>query len=74
MTQKEEEEVTPIRASTASILARCQQLELELGKKPINTKTLQIVLQGSVLLTVNEGKSTLPRPPPGQLRRSAGDC
>eukprot|EP01099_Mayorella_cantabrigiensis_P008200 TRINITY_DN758_c0_g1_i1.p1 TRINITY_DN758_c0_g1~~TRINITY_DN758_c0_g1_i1.p1 ORF type:complete len:335 (+),score=72.07 TRINITY_DN758_c0_g1_i1:173-1177(+) len=52
---KEETMLSPIETGTELMVNRIQALEVELNSPSPNTKTLQIVLQGSVLLQVNAG-------------------
>jgi len=47
--------LNPIATSTELIEDRCCATEYEINARPPNAKTLQIVLQGSVLLQVNAG-------------------
>ncbi|KAL6067850.1 Dedicator of cytokinesis protein 6 [Balamuthia mandrillaris] len=53
--KKEEFVLSPIENSIDLIKGRITALQHELSSKAPNTKTLQIVLQGSVLLQVNAG-------------------
>lgn len=57
--EKVEQVLTPIQTSTELIEGRCALLENELNQHPPNSKTLQIVLQGSVLLQVNVGPTAI---------------
>ncbi|EGC34144.1 hypothetical protein DICPUDRAFT_153700 [Dictyostelium purpureum] len=52
---KEEVEMTPIEASIELIQKKDTLLKAELNSRPANTKTLQIHLQGCLLLQVNAG-------------------
>jgi len=52
---KREETLTPIETSIELIKGRVTAMKQELSSPYPNTKTLQIVLQGSVLLQVNSG-------------------
>ncbi|KAN0022151.1 hypothetical protein ACTFIU_004320 [Dictyostelium citrinum] len=53
--KKEEIELTPIEASIELIQKKVTILKAELNSRPANTKTLQIHLQGCLLLQVNAG-------------------
>ncbi|KAF2073346.1 hypothetical protein CYY_005337 [Polysphondylium violaceum] len=53
--KKEEIELTPIEASIELIQKKVNVLRAELNSRPANTKTLQINLQGCLLLQVNAG-------------------
>jgi len=53
--KKEEIELTPIEASIELIQKKVNVLRSELNSRPANTKTLQINLQGCLLLQVNAG-------------------
>eukprot|EP01133_Synstelium_polycarpum_P007759 gene7759-9098_t len=48
-------EISPIENSIEAIEQRCHLLSLEINQNPPNIKTLQQILQGSVLLQVNAG-------------------
>ena len=52
--EKTEKVLSPIQTSTELIEGRCRLLQNELNQHPPNSKTLQIVLQGSVLLRTSE--------------------
>jgi len=52
---KQEEELEPIENSIETLVSQTQKLTLELKNKPPNTKSLQSLLQGSILLQVNIG-------------------
>jgi len=52
---KQDITLTPIENSIEVLEKRCQSFRTELEAIPPNPKTLQIVLQGSVLLQVNAG-------------------
>lgn len=49
------EPVTPLESSIDLIASRIVAIKKELGLQPPNTKTLQMVLQGSIMLQVNAG-------------------
>eukprot|EP01114_Cavostelium_apophysatum_P014035 TRINITY_DN3531_c0_g1_i2.p1 TRINITY_DN3531_c0_g1~~TRINITY_DN3531_c0_g1_i2.p1 ORF type:complete len:2047 (-),score=557.52 TRINITY_DN3531_c0_g1_i2:8-6148(-) len=55
VTDKREIILSPIEVATELIVSRCNALRTELNCIPPNLKTLQIVLQGSVLAQVNAG-------------------
>eukprot|EP01094_Clydonella_sp_ATCC50884_P026649 TRINITY_DN7381_c0_g1_i1.p1 TRINITY_DN7381_c0_g1~~TRINITY_DN7381_c0_g1_i1.p1 ORF type:complete len:1788 (-),score=632.22 TRINITY_DN7381_c0_g1_i1:302-5233(-) len=51
--------LSPIQTSMELIEGRCRLLANEINQHPPNSKTLQIVLQGSVLLQVNVGPTAI---------------
>lgn len=53
--EKKEVELSPLEASIELIESRVRALRVEIDNSQTNTRTLQIVLQGSVLLQVNAG-------------------
>jgi hypothetical protein len=53
--KKEEVVLTPVEVGIALIEGKCSALEKELGSSSPDTKALQLVLQGSLLLQVNAG-------------------
>lgn len=55
ITSKQEINLTPIENSIETIEMRCDQLLSEMRTNPPNTKTLQNVLQGSLLIQVHVG-------------------
>lgn len=52
-------ELSPIQSNTELIATKAQKLQNEINKLPRNTKTLQIELQGSLLLQVNVGPAAI---------------
>lgn len=61
VTSRREIELTPIENATEIIIDRCKATETELMSDPINVKTLQILLQGSVIPQVNAGPLAIAR-------------
>jgi len=53
--KKDEELVSPIMTALNVVTGRCEALMKEKNAQPPNVKTLQLTLQGSVLVTVNSG-------------------
>eukprot|EP00009_Paramoeba_aestuarina_P004974 CAMPEP_0201516646 /NCGR_PEP_ID=MMETSP0161_2-20130828/7930_1 /ASSEMBLY_ACC=CAM_ASM_000251 /TAXON_ID=180227 /ORGANISM="Neoparamoeba aestuarina, Strain SoJaBio B1-5/56/2" /LENGTH=517 /DNA_ID=CAMNT_0047913863 /DNA_START=440 /DNA_END=1993 /DNA_ORIENTATION=+ len=58
---KEDQKLTPIETNIEIMKDRIQKLNLECDAEIPNAKTLQIVLQGSVLLQVNAGPTEICR-------------
>jgi len=52
---KQEEELEPIENSIETLVSQTQKLSLEVKNKPPNTKGLQSLLQGSLILQVHAG-------------------
>ena len=52
-------ELSPIETATEAIVKKAQALQAELTKSPVNTKTLQRELQGTLLLQVNAGPAAV---------------
>lgn len=52
-------ELSPIETATETISKKAQALQAELTKTPVNTKTLQRELQGTLLLQVNAGPAAV---------------
>ena len=52
-------ELTPIETATELIIKKAQAMRAELTRSPVNTKTLQRELQGTLLLQVNAGPAAI---------------
>jgi len=59
--EKKELRLTPLQTSIEVVEGRIQALTNELNCAPPNSKTLQLCLQGSVLVTVNQGPIEIAR-------------
>eukprot|EP01090_Pellita_catalonica_P020189 TRINITY_DN7098_c0_g3_i1.p1 TRINITY_DN7098_c0_g3~~TRINITY_DN7098_c0_g3_i1.p1 ORF type:complete len:582 (-),score=133.57 TRINITY_DN7098_c0_g3_i1:77-1627(-) len=55
ITKVDEQKLSPIETALELIEGRCDALRTEKNQNPPNSKTLQLTLQGSVLITVNTG-------------------
>ena len=55
MRSRREVVIPPIEIAIEMMQARIEKLQLEVTRNPPDSKTLQQVLQGSVLTTVNRG-------------------